>query len=260
MNRNVKRVLLTSTVVLGISAMVPPEATAQIFRGRGASRNGCQPVCCTPMAHQASHYGNAGTNYGTASYASYQPSNCCESYTTNANSSELNQSTSQYPRESFDSQGNPISEDSQWNNQQRFDSQGNRIELGNQQNNQQRFDSQGNPIAAGNQWNNQPRFDSQGNRIAAGNQWNNQPRFDSQGNRIGSDNQQNSQQSVDSLGNRADVGNQLNNQQRLDSERNRIGADLRSNENNTRNDVNSDPSAVPGSTDANVEIPSSRDQ
>ncbi len=66
MNRKVKRVLLVGTVVLGISTMIPHEASAQLFRGRGAAQNGCPPVCCPPTYNQVTHQGHFGGARGWA--------------------------------------------------------------------------------------------------------------------------------------------------------------------------------------------------
>jgi hypothetical protein len=148
MNCKVKRVLLVGTVVLGISAMISHDATAQLFRGRGGLRNRCQPVCCTTY-NQASYHGYAGTAYGSASRSNHQHSDCCAGTSTSGMySSGMSHSDSQYQQESFDSQGNRIYTGTQWNNQQHFDAQGNRIDAAIQLNNQQHFDAQGNRIDA----------------------------------------------------------------------------------------------------------------
>jgi hypothetical protein len=235
MNRNLKSGLLVGTVVLGITAMIPQEATAQLFRWRGASRHACQPVCCNPTYSHSSH----GRFTGSTSNAYYQPSACCEeTYGSNSFGSEMNHSQVQYQQESFDAQGNRIDPINPWNSQPQFDSQGNRVDVSSQ-------------------WENQTLFDSRGNRVSA-HQFNGQTLFDAQGNRIDIGSQLNTQQRLDAQGNRIDVGNPLNTQQQLDVQRNRIESDLRNNQDNTLK-TNPNPTGVQGAVDAIVPKPLSRD-
>ncbi|XZE21083.1 hypothetical protein SH449x_000977 [Pirellulaceae bacterium SH449] len=212
MNRKVRRALLVGTVVLGMSTLIPYEASAQFFRGRGSrgystggnSAGGqyCPSVqvCCTPSYNQSSVYGQTGVGNGSTSYTTGQSTNCCGATLTSSanNDSGMNQQGGQQARRSYDSEGNRTEPNTQWNNQQGFDSLGNRIDTGTQWNNQQRFDSRGDRIESGIQWNRQ-RFDSQGNRVDAGIQSNQSgARIDGNLNR--------SQGGLDSQGSRIDAG------------------------------------------------------
>ncbi len=268
MNRILKSVLVVGATIVGISTLIPNEATAQLFRWRGAFRNSCPPVSCTPAYRHGIHdgYGQYGTS---SSYGNHRTVACCESTIgSNHFGGQFDDAYGQHQQGSYDAQGNLM--ENEWNNQplfdaqgnrvssnqfngqplfdaqgsrvevgnrmnnqQRFDAQGNRIDMNSQLNNQEQFDAQGNRVDIGNQLNNQQRFDAQGNRVDVGNQLNNQQRFDDQGNRVDVGNQLNTDSQVDAQGNRVDAGSRLNNQSQLDIPRNRVESEVRSNQNGT---------------------------
>ncbi|MBL8853599.1 MAG: hypothetical protein JNK57_06475 [Planctomycetaceae bacterium] len=230
MNRILKSVLVVGATILGISTLIPNEASAQLFRWRGAFRNSCQPVCCTPTYRHGNHDGYS--HYGTApSYGHHGTVGCCEG-TMGANhfGGQHDDAYGQHQQDSYDAQGNRMG--NAWNNQPLFDAQGTRVSS-DQFNGQPLFDAQGNRVEVGNQMNNQQRFDAQRNRVDMNSQLNNQEQFDSQGNRVDVGNQLNTQSPVDAQGNRVDAGSRLNSQSQLDIPKNRVESDVRSNQNGT---------------------------
>jgi len=242
MNRKVKRAWFVGALALGISAMIPQDASAQLFRGRRAAMNRCAPVVYTPPVVQGAYYGQSGMACGSGTYARRQPSMCCETTPSSGSySPEVYGATSQENQESYDAQGNRIEAGTPWNDQERFDSQGNRIDRANQWNRQQRFDARGNRIDGANQFNSQQRFDAQGNRIDGGVPLNGQQRLDVQGNRNA-------------------VGGQLDGQQPVDPQGNRSEEGIRSNQGVNVPNTKTDPSGVPGSTDEGTNPPTPRDR